>query len=129
MNKNNLSHLATASSISWLLDVGGFYGTLTETQARALAAVNRTTFTRWLRGQSSAPAATLELLRLHAFGEPPGGFGSKDWRGFRFQNGALHSPYGDIFTPAELRAFWIYRRSGRPYAEIAGEQARLINAA
>lgn len=50
---------STQSSIKWFLDVGYHLGTLTETQARRLAGVNRTTFDRWLRGESSAPRPPL----------------------------------------------------------------------
>mgnify|MGYP001213505440 CR=1 FL=1 len=113
---------STQSSIKWFLDVGYHLGTLTETHARRLVGVNRTTFDRWLRGESSAPPAALELLRLHAFGEPPGGFGSRAWDGFRFQNGFLSTPYGDL-TPGDLQSFHFYRLTALQY--IA--QARINN--
>lgn len=113
-NKKARSHFATRSALGWFLDVGFHYGTLTENQARKLAAVNRTTFDRWLRGESSAPAATLELIRMYAFGEPPGGFGQPVWEGFRFQNGVLVSPYGDL-TPGDLRTFHFYKQTAHRY--------------
>lgn len=121
---STMNCLKTASSLSWFLDVGYHYGTMTETQARKLSGVHRTTWERYRAGKIAAPPALLELLRLTAYGEPPGGFDSKCWEGFRFQNGVLISPFGDVFTPAELRSFWIYRRSTEPYGVIAADESR-----
>lgn len=100
--------LKTSSSLSWYLDVGYHYGTMTVTQARRLAGVHRTTWDRYIKGEISAPPALLELLRMTAFGEPPGGF-SKEWDGFRFQNGILSTPYGDL-TPSDLKQFWLFKQ-------------------
>lgn len=136
--KNNLSrsHLATRSSLSWYMDVGHHFATLTETQARDIARVNRTTFDRWLRGESSAPPATLELLRLHAYGEPPCGF-SKAWAGFRFQHGKLIAEHGDEWTPGDLKAVFYWKKmafqnmrdqpGGINYDKIRGDLETLTN--
>lgn len=75
----------TKFALSWLLQVGHHYGTLTRREAIDIAQVNRTTFERWERGLSHAPLATLELLRLHAFGQPPNHL----WEGWRFVRGEL----------------------------------------
>lgn len=124
--KNNpRSHYGTRSALEWFLDVGYHYATLNETAARRLAAVNRTTFDRWLRGESSAPAATLELLRIHAFGEPPGGFG-KEWDSFRFARGVLVSPFGEL-TPADLRQFHYFKRLAVRYLASLEQQHKELS--
>lgn len=110
------NHRITQSSIEWFLHVGYHYGTLTESKARQLAAVNRTTFDRWSRGESSAPSATLELLRLHAFGEPP--LASKAWRGFRFQNDFLTIDDAYTYTADDVRALWNWRRLAHEYLQL-----------
>lgn len=115
---NNKKRFHTKSALNWYLEAGYFYGTLTESRARVLAGVNRTTFDRWLRGESAAPAATLELLRLHAFGEPPGGFGSTCWQGFRFANGRIISDYGIEFTPGDLRQAGRWKRLAMEYINV-----------
>lgn len=107
--------LKTASSISWYLDVGHHFGTMTEAQAMRLSGVHRTTWKRYRAGEISAPPALLELLRITAFGEPPGGFGTKnDWDGFRFQNGLLSTPYGDL-TPGDLKTFHFWKQTALRY--------------
>lgn len=110
-NKNNIarSHFSTKSALEWYLEVGWHYGSMRESEARQIARVNRTTFDRWRRGESSAPEATLELLRMHAYGEPPGGFGNKDWSGFRFVRGILVTDWGEELTPGELRNYRLYK--------------------
>lgn len=110
MPKNNeltRIRLNTKSTLSWFLDVGHHFGTMSQHQAQDIARVNRTTFSRWLTGQSSAPAGIMELLRLHAFGEPPSGF-SNAWAGFRFHNQKLVTPDERYLTPQDLKAafFW-----------------------
>jgi hypothetical protein len=109
MNNKERSHFSTKTAIEWYLDVGWHYGSMQESDARQIARVNRTTFDRWMRGESSAPEATLELLRMHAFGEPPGGFGNKDWSGFRFVRGLLVTDWGDDLTPGDLRNYRLYK--------------------
>jgi hypothetical protein len=115
VNKKNIarSHYATKSALSWYLEIGYHLCTLTEAQARHLSAVNRTTFDRWQRGESSAPTATLQLIRMHALGEPPGGW-SNDWDGFRFQNGLLVTPHGEL-SPGDLQTFHFYKRTAHAY--------------
>lgn len=102
-------YYAEAAQLDYLLEVGYFYGTLTEARARKVCGVHRTTWLRWREGTSRIPHAALELLRLHAFGEPPGH--SNEWSGFRFQNGVLVTPYCDNITPDVLKALWVYRQS------------------
>lgn len=116
MNKKNTlrSHFATKSALGWFLEVGHHYATMNEAEALRLSGVNRTTFERWKKGQSSAPSATLELLRMYAFGEPTGGF-KGEWRGFRFARGKLISDWGTEFTPQDLRAFVQFKRLANEY--------------
>lgn len=110
-NKKSLSrsHFATKTALEWYLSAGHHYATMSPADARAIARVNRTTFERWQKGESSAPPATLELLRLHAFGEPPNGF-SKAWAGFRFQRDKLIAEHGDEWTPGDLKAVFYWKR-------------------
>lgn len=111
IKKNNLtrSRNSTKGALKWFIEVGYQYATMTETDARNIARVNRTTFDRWLKGLSSPPAATLELLRLHAYGEPPSGF-SKAWAGFRFQNDKIIDESGNEFYPNDLKAVFYWRK-------------------
>lgn len=69
-------------------------------RCRDLAKVNRTTFDRWLKGETSPPAATLELFRLHARGEPPSI--SNEWHGWTFAQGLLFTPTNRGFAPHEI---------------------------
>lgn len=108
----------TANSLQWFFDVGYQYATMTPADAFHIARVERTTWHRWLKAESAAPAATLELLRLHAFGEPPAGR-SLAWRGFRFQNDQIITPDGRSLTAADLMAvfFWKQLVFGRASAD------------
>lgn len=110
-SKDNSKH-----SLKWLLDVGFHYATMTESHARKLAGVSNLTFNRWLSGETEAPAAALELLRIHAFGEPPGGFGEA-WRGFRFQTERLITPDGRYLTPSDLMAVFFWKKMASQYIE------------
>lgn len=65
-----------------------------------LAQVNRTTFQRWLTGQSNPPLATLELFRLDALKEPPSTH--KEWLGWTFTQGKLWTPANRGFSPFEI---------------------------
>lgn len=108
-SRNELKKLHTKNTLHWYLQVGFSYGTLTVTQAIDVCRVDKITFNRWLKGQSAAPAATLELLRLHAYGEPPAGR-STAWRGFRFQNDVLITEDCRTLTPGDLKAVFFWRQ-------------------
>lgn len=99
----------TMHTLNWYLDVGFQYATMTKTDALRISRVNPATFYRWLHGKAAAPAATLELLRLHAFGEPPGGRSSA-WSGFRFQNDRIITEDGRALTTADLKAVFFWRQ-------------------
>lgn len=99
----------TQSSINWFLDVGWQYATITKTDAFHIARVERSTWHRWLNAEAAAPAATLELLRLHAFGEPPAGR-SIAWRGFRFQNDTIITPDGRALSTSDLMAVFFWKQ-------------------
>ena len=100
----------TQSSIAWLLQVGGLYGTVTGPRMiQDLLHIDRVTYYRWATGRVAAPYAALELLRLHAFGEPPGGR-SAAWRGFRFIQDKLITEDGRELSPADLKAVFFWRQ-------------------
>lgn len=99
----------TRTSLEWFLDVGHHLGTMIEREAMQIARVDRSTWQRWRRGESAAPAGTIELLRLHAFGEPPGGL-SRDWKGFMFKRGFLVTDWGEDLTPGDLRNFRLFKK-------------------
>ena len=65
-----------------------------------IAKVHRTTFNRWLSGYAAPPAATMELLRLHATGEPPSVH--KEWQGWCFTQGQLFTPSNRGYMPADI---------------------------
>ena len=75
--------------------------------ARALTGASRATWSRWMRGRSRVPTATLNLLRILISGELPQG--GATWAGWRFQNGRLFDPAGQWHTPASIEA-WHWTR-------------------
>lgn len=114
LNKNNLFLRNTGNpdftkfALNWLLMIGEHFCTLSRSEAISIARVNRSTFERWEQGKTQAPLATLELLRLHAFGHPPSGL-SEAWCGWRFQHDKLiNNDYNYSFTPQDLKAviYW-----------------------
>ena len=107
--KSEINKLNTKNTLVWYLNVGFRLGTITRGDAMQICKVNRITFYRWLNGKAAAPASALELLRLHAFGEPPGGR-SLAWRGFRFQNDRLITDDGREFSPADLKAVFYWKK-------------------
>jgi hypothetical protein len=76
---------------------------MTINRAMAICKVDRTTFKRWLLGQTKPPAATMELLRLHAYGEPPSLHG--EWSGWTFTQGKLWTPANRGYSPGEIEMF------------------------
>lgn len=111
----------TKNTLCWYLSVGLHYGTLTKSDAIRISRVNRITFYRWLTGRAAAPEATLELIRLHAFGEPPCGR-SIAWRGFRFQNEKLITEDGREFSPADLKAVFYWKQMAFNKLDIEGRR-------
>lgn len=106
--KNTGNKNFTKFSLSWLLLIGEHFCTLSRSQAVNVARVDRSTFERWENGKTQAPLATLELLRPHAFGNPPSGL-SDDWNGWRFQHGKLiNNDFDYAFTHQDLKAviYW-----------------------
>lgn len=73
---------------------------ITRAEAFRIARVHRTTFRRWLNGESDPPAATMELLRLHALKEPPSTH--FEWHGWTFTQGRLFTPCNRGFTPQQV---------------------------
>lgn len=59
-----------------------------ENQAFDLSKVHRRTWQRWKDGECNPPAAVIDLLILHATGQPP----DKLWKDWRFSQGKLYSP-------------------------------------
>ena len=108
---NNLQKkLQTKAAIQWYLQVGWQFGTLTgPSHVREILKIDRVTYHRWSTGRAAAPYTALELLRLHAFGEPPGGR-STAWRGIRFFNDRLITEDGREFTPADIKAAFMWRK-------------------
>lgn len=113
----------TQSSINWFLDAGFQYGTITKSDAFQIARVDRSTWHRWLKAEAAAPAATLELLRLHAFGEPPAGR-SIAWRGFRFQNDSIITPDGRTLSRNDLLAVFFWRQMA--FDKMSADDRRVI---
>jgi hypothetical protein len=109
-SRNNENKIDTKSKIEWYLRVGWHFGTITGPRhVMEILNIDRFTYYRWSTGRSCAPYAALELLRLHAFGEPPGGRSSA-WRGIRFFNDRLITDDGREFTPADIKAVFMWRQ-------------------
>ena len=118
-SNNEQKKSITQSTIAWLLTVGASYGTITgATHAQQIVMVDRVTFYRWATGKAAAPPAALELLRLHAYGEPPAGR-SPAWRGFRFYADRLITEDGRELTPADLKAVFFWRQMAFSNADAA----------
>lgn len=66
----------------------------------ALSQVHRTTFQRWLDGEANPPAATLELLRIHAMSDLA--TLTEQWQGWTFNHGKLWTPTNRGFEPHEV---------------------------
>ncbi|MFD0930202.1 DUF3653 domain-containing protein [Methylophilus glucosoxydans] len=108
--KSDIKKLQSKNTIEWYLTVGWHFGTITTPyKAREILQVDRVTWYRWITGKAAAPYSALELLRLHAFGEPPCGR-SIAWRGFRFQNEKLIAEDGREFSPADLKAVFYWKQ-------------------
>lgn len=100
----------TQAQIAWLIQVGNHYGTISGSGfIQDLLQIDRVTFYRWATGRAAAPYSALELLRLHAFGEPPGGRSSA-WRGFRFYADRLITEDNRELSPADLKAVFFWKQ-------------------
>lgn len=108
---NNIeSRLNTKATIEWYLRVGWHFGTISgPSKIIEILQIDRVTYYRWSTGKAAAPYSALELLRLHAFGEPPGGR-SQAWRGFRFCTDRLITEDGREFSPADLKAVFFWKQ-------------------
>lgn len=85
-----------------------------EKDARRLAGVHKSTWTRWLCGQSTPPTAVVELIRLHAAGRiMPDDFTDCYFAGDRF-----YDDYGHGHTLADLRLFQLYRQHSGEYIAL-----------
>lgn len=120
-NERTIGKKTTKHALKWLLEVGWHNATMTEHAAREISRVSNQTFDRWLNGETTPPAATLELLRLHAYGEPPNGF-SKAWAGFKFQNDLLTTPDGRNLKPGDLMAVFIFRQAAFEYWHLKRQE-------
>lgn len=87
------------------------YYHILDKDAFAIARVHRITWKRWLSGKSNPPAATVELIRLHALGEPA----DPAFAGCSFRNGKFWDDYGYGHTLGDLRLFPLYRSYSNQY--------------
>jgi hypothetical protein len=78
-------------------------GALGEARSRELLGVHRTTFRRWLSGESQVPQSAALVLRLLADGLHP--LASEEWCGFRFAGDDLILPDGRRYTAREIQGF------------------------
>ncbi len=109
-SNKDAKNFASMSKIHWYLKVGRHYGTIRgKKQALEIVQVNRMTFHNWITGKVCAPHSALELLRLHAFGEPPSGK-STAWRGFRFCHDRLITEDGRDLSPADMKAVFFWKQ-------------------
>lgn len=96
-----------------LKEILNFYP-ITETNAFNVARVTRSTWRRWLAGTSNPPPATVELIRIHALGEPP----DPAFAGFRFVRGVLYDDFGREHTPLDIRAAALHRIHSHRYLAL-----------
>lgn len=92
------------------------YHPITLTRCFELSKVHRTTFKRWLEGLCAPPPATLELLRLHAKGEPPSMH--NEWHGWCFTQGQLFTPCNRGFKPSDIMMIPMLRGQAAQLREI-----------
>ena len=72
--------------------------------------VHYTTVRRWAAGEIIPPRAVLIALRAAVDGVMPGQEYVKDWLGWGFRDGKLHSPENEGFTPGDLRGLAFNRQ-------------------
>lgn len=104
---------------SSLKEILNFYP-ISESQAFKLARVTRSTWRRWLSGAANPPAATVELIRIMALGEPP----APGWDGFRFTADGFMDDYGHIYTKGDIRALQLYKIHSAKYIALLREIER-----
>lgn len=109
-SKEVITKSFTQAQIAWLIQVGNHNGTISGSGfVQDLLQIDRVTFYRWATGRAAAPYSALELLRLHAFGEPPGGRSSA-WRGFRFYSDRLITEDNRELSPADLKSVFFWKQ-------------------
>lgn len=109
-SRNIENKLHTKATIQWYLRIGAHFGTIKSGHhIQEILHIDRVTYHRWSTGKTAAPYSALELLRLHAFGEPPAGR-SAAWRGFRFHNDRLITEDGRSLSPADLKAVFFWKQ-------------------
>lgn len=90
---------------SALRDLINYYPINTEKAFKA-ARVHRTTWNRWLTGQSKIPPATLELIKIMLRGD----ICDPAFAGFYVTNGVLVDDCGREYTPGDIRACQYYKQ-------------------
>lgn len=106
LNKRHIARLT-------LHEILNFYP-ISHDKAFKIANVHRTTWERWLSGESHPHPAIVELIRLHALGEPI----DPAFKGFAFNNGKLYNDHGKALTPGDLRVFHLYQSHSLRYMQI-----------
>lgn len=104
---------------SMLKEILNFYP-ISEGRAFKIANVHRTTWKRWLNGESNPHPAVIELIRLHALGEPP----DPAFAGCRFVNGVLYDDHGNAHTLGDLRVFSLYKQHHFQYMALLKKLSR-----
>lgn len=90
------------------------YLPISEAQAFKIARVDRRTWARWRAGKSSPPAATVELIRLAALGEPT----DPAFTGFQFVRGIFYDDHGNGYTPGDVRLLAYYKQCFYKYIAL-----------
>lgn len=80
-------------------------------QALKLSGVHRTTFERWLKGETTPPPAIMDYLRLHADGQ----IIDPAFDGFQFVRGRLYDDNGQGYEKGDIRSLAYFKRYAHAY--------------
>lgn len=95
-----------------LTDLLSYYP-ISEALAFKAARVHRTTWQRWLNGESNPPTATVQLIRSLAIGALP----VPEFNGFSCHSGLIWDDTNTGYTPADIRSIPFFRAGHLRYVD------------
>lgn len=95
-----------------LTDLLSYYP-IREDVAFKAARVHRTTWRRWLNGESNPPTATVQLIRSLAIGALP----DPEFNGFSCHSGLIFDDTNTGYTPADIRSIPFFRAGHLRYVD------------
>lgn len=103
-----------------LRDILDYYP-ISENAAFQAAGVHRTTWRRWLTGESKPPRATVQLIMTLSLGRLP----DPAFLGFTCHSGLLFDETNTGFTPGDIRSIPFFRSGQAKYVSALKQIAEL----